>query len=69
MDNIRFKHVLKMVNNTGNPKWGHYEKHWKLQVKDNDNWKDVEDVYFVESEDGSLEEISFNEYKEKMKNN
>lgn len=64
---LRFKHVLKRVNNTENKKWFHYEKHWKLQEFLNKKWSDVPDVYFVECEDGSIKKISYEEYMSLIK--
>lgn len=67
---LRFKHILKKVNNTGNPDWGHYEKHWLLQsLSDSGVWEDVPDVYFVSGDDGVEREISFEEYTKLMNHN
>lgn len=68
---LRFKYILKKVNNTGNPKWGHYEKHWRLQmateiVDFEKQWFDIPDVYFVEDESGNQKQITHKEYLEHL---
>lgn len=68
---LRFKYILKKVNHTGNPKWGHYEKHWRLQmateiVDFEKQWFDIPDVYFVEDESGNQKQITHKEYLEHL---
>ena len=73
---LRFKYFIEEINNTGNEKWSHYEKHWKLQFSDLKNlktdqreWLDVDDVYMIKNPDGTETEISFDDYKKLLKKN